>query len=220
MITEAMRETLYPLGFIATFFFTGRFAIQWLYSELKGESLVPRSFWIVSLIANILLFIHGSVQLQYHVSIVQGCNSVLAWRNINLMDSKERRYNFSFVIALLSLVITLVTTYYWLQPAETSWFRVPATPWQHNPEQVPFVWHMIGFSGMLLFASRFWIQWYQAEKEMKSYLSSTFWWMSITSCIIILVYCIKIGDLVNGIGPALGLIPYIRNLMLLKAKAT
>ena len=220
MITENVREILYPLGFIATFCFTLRFAIQWLYSEYKGKSLVPRSFWIVSMIANVLLFLHGSIQFQYHVSLVQGCNSILAWRNINLMDTKEKQYTYRFTVMLLSSMIALVTAYFWLQAGQASWFRVPATPWQHAPEQVSALWHFFGFTGMLLFASRFWIQWYQAEKMTESYLSETFWWLSIVSCVIILIYTVKIGDVVNGIGPGLGLIPYIRNLMLLKAKPT
>jgi lipid-A-disaccharide synthase len=218
MITESIRELLYPMGFIAAFFFSARFAIQWLYSEYKGESVVPKSFWVTSLIANILLFTHGCIQLQYHVSLVQSCNCILSWRNINLMQDERRRASYKAVITMLASAIILVTTFFWLQPG--SWFRVPSTPWQHAPEQVSFAWHVFGFTGMLLFASRFWIQWYQAEKRMKSYLSPTFWWLSITSCIIILIYCIRIGDAVNGIGPALGLIPYIRNLMLLKAKTT
>lgn len=218
MITESIRELLYPMGFIAAFFFSARFAIQWLYSEYKGESVVPKSFWVTSLIANILLFMHGGIQLQYHVSLVQGCNCILSWRNINLMQPESQRVGYKQVIAMLATVITLVTVYFFMQSG--SWFRVPVTPWQQAPEQVPFAWHLFGFTGMLLFASRFWIQWYQAERMMKSYLSPTFWWLSITSCIIILIYCIKIGDIVNGVGPALGLIPYIRNLMLLKAKTT
>lgn len=218
MITETMREMLYPMGFIAAFFFSARFAIQWIYSEMKGKSVVPKSFWVASLIANVLLFFHGSIQLQYHVSLVQGCNCVLSWRNINLMQDKSRQFAYKFVVGLLSTVILFVTFYFWMQPENTSWFRVPVTPWQQNPEKVNFLWHLFGFTGMALFASRFWIQWYQAEKKMQSYLSPTFWWLSIISCVIILIYCIKIGDVVNGIGPSLGLIPYVRNLMLLKAK--
>lgn len=218
MISESLREVLYPLGFVATFFFTVRFAIQWLYSEYKGQSLVPRSFWITSLIANILLCMHGGLQFQYHVAVIQGCNGVLSWRNLNLMQQREKQIAFSTVVAMLITVALAVTCYFWLTDDQSSWFRVPATPWQHAPEQVSMAWHLFGFTGMLIFASRFWIQWYQAEKHMKSFLGNTFWWMSIVSCLIILTYCLSIGDIVNAIGPGFGMIPYVRNLMLLRAK--
>ena len=36
------------VGFIAQLMFFGRFFIQWIASERKGESTVPLSFWIFS----------------------------------------------------------------------------------------------------------------------------------------------------------------------------
>jgi lipid-A-disaccharide synthase len=72
--------------------------------------------------------------------------------------------------------------------------------------------------GLALFSTRFWIQWWCAEQEKKSYLSGSFWWISLIGESLCLIYFLKIHDPVNSIGPAFGLIPYIRNLMLIYKK--
>ena len=96
------------------------------------------------------------------------------------------------------------------------WFRVPVWYGQNvEREQIPYVWHLMGFGGLVLFNSRFWIQWWLAEKHKTSYLGPSFWWMSLIGDIFCLGYFMRIGDIVNVIGPGIGLVPYVRNLMLI-----
>jgi lipid-A-disaccharide synthase-like uncharacterized protein len=47
------------VGFIAQFFFTARFVVQWLASERAGRSVVPVAFWFLSLAAGTLLLIYA-----------------------------------------------------------------------------------------------------------------------------------------------------------------
>jgi lipid-A-disaccharide synthase len=47
-------------------------------------------------------------------------------------------------------------------------------------------------------------------------LGAQFWWLSLVGDLMTLAYFTQIYDPVNIVGPALGLIPYIRNLMLLR----
>jgi lipid-A-disaccharide synthase len=75
---------------------------------------------------------------------------------------------------------------------------------------------MLGFTGLLLFNSRFWVQWWSSEKRDSSYLGASFWWLSLIGDTLCLIYFIRLGDIVNLAGPLFGLIPYIRNLMLIK----
>jgi lipid-A-disaccharide synthase len=77
---------------------------------------------------------------------------------------------------------------------------------------------MLGFSGILLFNSRFLIQWWEAETLKKSTLGPLFWWMSVSGGSLSIIYFAYIADPVNLIGPSLGMIPYIRNLMLIYKK--
>jgi lipid-A-disaccharide synthase-like uncharacterized protein len=47
------------LGFIAQGFFTARFAVQWIASERAGKSVVPLSFWLLSLSGGALLLVYA-----------------------------------------------------------------------------------------------------------------------------------------------------------------
>jgi lipid-A-disaccharide synthase-like uncharacterized protein len=46
-------------GFAAQIMFTGRFAVQWFASERAGRSVVPPSFWYLSVIGGLLLLIYA-----------------------------------------------------------------------------------------------------------------------------------------------------------------
>jgi lipid-A-disaccharide synthase-like uncharacterized protein len=47
------------LGFIAQGFFTARFAVQWIASERAGKSVVPLSFWLLSMGGGALLLAYA-----------------------------------------------------------------------------------------------------------------------------------------------------------------
>ncbi len=47
------------LGFIAQAFFTARFVVQWLASERAGKSVIPLSFWFLSIGGGILLLAYA-----------------------------------------------------------------------------------------------------------------------------------------------------------------
>lgn len=219
-MTEAWRTFLYPLGFVAGLLFAARFISQWLQSEKEGRSLVPRSFWHLSLAGNLLLAIHAFIQIQYHVCLVQVCNGVIAWRNLNLMQKQKPAVSFSRMVCYLIAAAVLTTLFFALQSllleGSWHWFRVPVAPWQQDRfTQVSSFWHALGFVGYLLFSSRFWIQWWLSEKQHDSCLPPSFWWISLGGALLSCAYFMRIGDLVNLIGPAIGIVPYVRNLMLI-----
>lgn len=217
-MTEHWREWLYPLGYIAQLIFGWRFLQQWLTSEIHQKSLVTRGFWRLSLLANLLLLIHSFIQLQFHVCVVQVCNGVIAWRNLELMDEVKqpvrlRAVLISMLLLNLLLAVAFVLEAYWWERA-VEWFRIPT--WDGGAtKEVGGAWHLLGMVGMLLFSSRFWVQWWCAERAKVSYLGLPFWWLSFTGAILTIAYFTYIGDPVNIIGPSVGLIPYFRNLMLI-----
>lgn len=219
MIIDNWREFLYPLGFLSSLAFGARVMLQWVQSEIKKESVVTKGFWQLSLTGNALLMLHALIQLQFHVCVVQACNAVISWRNINLM--KPQHTHLKKVLLLLVGAIALTVGAFVLQgylffDGTISWFRIPLTPWSQNEHlHIAGYWHVIGFVGIVLFASRFWVQWWDAERHKKSRLGSAFWWISLVGDLLCLFYFAQIQDPVNLIGPALGLIPYIRNLVLI-----
>lgn len=219
-MSDAWREIIYPLGYLSSLIFGMRFLLQWLVSEVHRKSIVTPLFWRLSLVGNLLLMMHGLLQMQYHVCAVQVCNAVISWRNLNLMEKSSSRWSLRAVILLLAGSILTLTLLFIAQgmllgSGQIEWFRLPSPTGETPLLPVNFFWHLIGFVGLILFSSRFWVQWWCTERDGESRLGLPFWWLSIVGGVLTLVYFIRIDDPVNIIGPAFGLVPYIRNLMLI-----
>lgn len=217
-MTESLRELLYPLGFLSALMFGGRFLVQWIASEVNKRSIVPPLFWKLSLAGNLALLAHAFIQLQYHVFLIQVCNAIISWRNLNLMQPHERQISFRSTLALL-VGASVGSTLLYMLASGGEWFRIPSVAWIQNPQSLSALWHLFGFVGIALFAARFWVQWWCAEMHGHSYLGKAFWWLSLIGNLMMLLYFYMMGDPVNVIGPIFGLIPYIRNLMLLQKEA-
>ncbi len=112
---ESWREQLYFLGFLSSLAFGGRFLLQWMSSEIKQQSVVPTAFWYLSLIGNLLLLTHSFLQIQFHVVIVQTCNAVISWRNLNLLKPPSQSLSFRSTCLLLIGALGIVTTLFSIQ---------------------------------------------------------------------------------------------------------
>lgn len=80
------------------------------------------------------------------------------------------------------------------------------------------IWVKIGFLGQAVFTARFVVQWVASEKKRDSVMPVAFWWLSLSGGLILLSYAIHRKDPVIILGQAMGLVVYVRNLMLV-AKA-
>ncbi len=74
------------------------------------------------------------------------------------------------------------------------------------------LWIAVGFAGQFLFFSRFLVQWLASEKQKKSVIPNSFWYLSILGGVILLSYAIHRRDPVFILGQAVGLFVYFRNL--------
>jgi lipid-A-disaccharide synthase-like uncharacterized protein len=77
------------------------------------------------------------------------------------------------------------------------------------------LWLAIGFLGQGLFASRFIIQWVRSEMVGKSIIPVAFWYFSLSGGVVLLAYAIYKADPVFITGQGMGLIVYVRNLLLI-----
>lgn len=215
IISESLRIALYPLGLISTIAFTLRFLIQWLQSEKAHKSTVSQTFWWISLAGNLSLLFHSLVQGQYFICVVQGINGVVAVRNINLMEEKKLQWKLSTVLIQLGAAVLSITGLFLIFSSQ-AWFRTPIHSFQTSLIAPSFIMNVIGFLGVTLFASRFWVQWVQAECSHTSSLERPFWWLSLIGASLSIVYFALIQDYINLVGPLFGMIPYCRNLMLMR----
>ena len=78
------------------------------------------------------------------------------------------------------------------------------------------IWGGIGLLGQGAFTARFLVQWLASERKRETVMPVAFWWFSLTGGLITLTYVIHLGSLALTLGQSMGLVVYVRNLMLVK----
>ena len=80
------RETLWlVVGFAGQIAFTGRFVLQWLYSEYKKRSVIPTSFWYLSIVGSSLLLAYAIYRQDPVFIAGQAFGSIVYFRNLQLI---------------------------------------------------------------------------------------------------------------------------------------
>lgn len=75
-------------GVIAQLVFTARFLVQWIASERAGVSVMPVSFWLLSIIGGVMTLIYGLVRRE-PVIIMGQCLAVFIYiRNLMLLRKR------------------------------------------------------------------------------------------------------------------------------------
>ena len=88
--------------------------------------------------------------------------------------------------------------------------------WLHDVfvKQIDF-WVILGFVAQFFFMMCFVVQWIASERAKASVVPVAFWFFSLFGGFLLLVYAVQREDPVFIIGQALGLLIYVRNLMLI-----
>lgn len=73
------------LGFIAQGLFSARFLVQWIASERRGKSVVPRAFWYFSVAGGALLLAYAIHRKDPVFIVGQGAGLVVYLRNLQLL---------------------------------------------------------------------------------------------------------------------------------------
>ena len=80
------RETLWLIvGFAGQVAFTGRFVLQWLYSEYKKRSVIPTNFWYLSIVGSTLLLAYAIYRQDPVFIVGQAFGSIVYFRNLQLI---------------------------------------------------------------------------------------------------------------------------------------
>ena len=90
------------------------------------------------------------------------------------------------------------------------WLRVGST--------TDLIWLAIGLAAQLMFSARFLVQWISSEREKRSVVPVSFWWLSIFGGVMLFIYGVQRGEPVILLGQAFGIIVYARNLWLIYAE--
>lgn len=213
----------YPLGLLSTFFFFLRFLTQWIKSEKKKESYVTPSFWWLSLAGNTLAVLHYFIQSQYLFLLLQVGNLNISWRNLNLLYKGPHSLSFKKTVFIFATSLIAISLAFFLQ----QWllfhsFDFLSSPLRLVKEEASlsslFTLHLVGILGSFLFGSRFWIQWWHMEHSLKSELNARFWMLSLIGSTLLALYSLITHDRISLINYSFGVIPYLRNLVLLRRR--
>ena len=75
---------------------------------------------------------------------------------------------------------------------------------------------LFGFFAQFIFFLRFVVQWYASEKNKRSMIPMSFWYLSILGSILICIYSFFRHDIVFITATILSTVIYVRNIMLRK----
>ncbi len=78
------------IGFLGIISFGSRFIVQWIVSEIKKESIIPVSFWYLSLVGS-LLYLAYAIHLANPILILSYLpNSLIYTRNLYFIYQKRK----------------------------------------------------------------------------------------------------------------------------------
>ncbi|WGD29091.1 lipid-A-disaccharide synthase N-terminal domain-containing protein [Ancylobacter sp. WKF20] len=81
------------------------------------------------------------------------------------------------------------------------------------------LWLGIGLVGQAMFSARFLVQWWASEREGRSVIPHSFWYLSIAGSLSLVAYAIYQRDPVFIIGQGAGLAIYMRNIRLIRRQS-
>ncbi|HLV40537.1 lipid-A-disaccharide synthase N-terminal domain-containing protein [Xanthomarina sp.] len=197
---------IYSVGFLAQILFSSRLIVQWLTSEKQKQVTTPTLFWSLSLVASFLLFIYGYLRNDFAIMLGQALTYFIYIRNLQLQKQWQRLPK--LVQVFLFIVPILIVVFYYNNNAID-------VELLFKNEAIPFWLLVLGIVSQIVFTLRFVYQWMYSERRKESALPLGFWILSLIGSIMILTYAIFRQDPVLFVGHILGMVIYVRNLVLL-----
>lgn len=194
------------IGFAGQALFTARVLSQWYASEKARRSVVPSSFWWLSVAGTVLLAFYAWSTKDLVFVLGPTANLFLYVRNLYLQRNPDSRLKPAALVVPLTLVLLLsglLSVYYWGD--EKGLLKV----------EVPPLWLAVGLAGQALWTLRFPVQWVISERLGKSVLPASFWWLSLFGALLLTAYAVYRNDWVFILATAFNPIPCARNLLLI-----
>lgn len=82
----------FAFGMVGNLIFGGRFFLQWIHSERLKESRIPLSFWWLSVIGTVILFIYFCHMRQWVALLGNGPQLIPYIRNLMLIHQKRAEH--------------------------------------------------------------------------------------------------------------------------------
>lgn len=79
------------IGFMGLIVFSSRFLVQWIVSEIKKESVIPISFWYLSIVGSLFLLAYALYRADPVFILSYLFNGLIYGRNLYLIYSKHKQ---------------------------------------------------------------------------------------------------------------------------------
>lgn len=200
---------IFAVGFTAQLLFAARMIVQWVKSEKAGKSLSPVIFWQLSILGSLIFLLYGILRHDFAIVLGQILVYFIYVRNLHL---QEQWRPIPLIFRLIVIIAPIITLVYLLSDNHGN-----LTSLLKNDEiTLPLkIW---GSVGQVIFTLRFYVQWFDSEAKNESVLTKRFWFVSILGSFMIIIYAAFRFDPVLFLGQLSGLVIYLRNLMLGKAR--
>ncbi len=204
------------VGIAGALIFYGRFYVQWIASERAGRSVMPIVFWYMSSIGSVLLMAFavatrsplGALGQNFNLA-VYGRNLLHIWREQGTLTPLRRRLvNGTMVVVGVAAVYLLA--HVWLG----EYRHVQQQPGRASREV--WVWLAVGVVGQALFAARFLVQWLATERQRRSVIPLSFWYLSLAASVLQSTAFLQRREWVFGIGMLATIVIYLRNIRLVR----
>lgn len=195
----AIAPAVVVAGWIGQACFFLRFLVQWLAAEKARASVVPRSFWWLSLAGSVLVTGYALERGEYVLLVSLVIGGIISLRNLALRPGRARAESAGILVLAILMIAALVAA-----ELATNERFLGASP----------AWAAVGLVGQALWVARFPLQWWMSEREGESRFPAAFWWTSLAGNLMLLGYAIHIRDLLFVLAYLPGPIIQARNLML------
>ena len=78
------------VGLLGQCLFMARFIVQWIHSERHGQSLIPVSFWYLSLSGGLIVLAYGIHKLDPVIILGQLPGTIVYTRNLMLLNRANK----------------------------------------------------------------------------------------------------------------------------------
>ena len=82
------------VGFMGQIFFSSRFILQWIYSEISKKSIIPLGFWFFSILGGVTLLIYAIHRKDPVFIMGQATGLLIYARNLYFIN-KQNKINLS-----------------------------------------------------------------------------------------------------------------------------
>lgn len=178
---------------------------QWLLSERSKKVVTPLTFWWLSLLGSLTLFIYGALRQDFALMLGQVLGYIIYIRNLQIQKQWRKLPR---VLQFIVIALPLTIIVYGFSSGQ---FNIASL---FSKQEIATWLLALGILAQILFTLRFIYQWFYSEKRNESSLPLGFWLFSFTGGLLSLIYFFYRFDYVMVLSYGLGTFIYARNIYL------